>query len=303
MFPMAGLLAVIKENKSPDITFQLLESPPPEPAGGDWIHHWYTPAGEITISLAGTGAGYLLRFPFLADFVIDENGCRVGGWPAAETDEETLRHLLLDQVLPRVLAHQGRLVLHASAVTVDGKALAFAGETGRGKSTLAASLHGAGYSLLTDDGLVLKAGGGSIHSIPAYAGLRLLPESVAALFKVPPQRKAMASYSPKNRIALDRKDAIDPVEPAALFVLGEPVGDGEKSIRVSRLSQRDACMEIVRNSFQLDVSSRDQAKNLFAAAGRAAEKLPVFALSYPRDFSRLPEVHEAILRQLADLGS
>jgi hypothetical protein len=300
-FTMSGLLPVINEKvrQFPDISFQLINSLPPKQTDSDWIYHWLTPSGDISLSLANIDNDFLLRFPSLADFVIDGEGSYISAWLAPDTDEETLQHLLLDQVLPRVLALQGRLVLHSSAVSVDGRIIAFIGDTGQGKSTLAASFHIIGFQLLTDDGLVLKDEGGNIKAIPAYSGLRLLPESVAALFKELPQRKVMASYSYKERVSLGNNDEINPVELKALFVLGDPnLGDETKSIRVSRLSQRDACMELVRNSFQLDISNHAQVKTLFAAASSVAEQLPVFSLTYPRDFSRLPDVHDAILQQL-----
>ena len=296
---MAGLLTVINEKKSPVFSFHLISTPPAEPAGNAWIHHWHTSSGEISLSLARLDTGFLLRFPSLADFVIDETGCRISAWAAPDTDEETVRHLLLDQVMPRVLSSHGRLVLHASAVCVDDRALAFAGETGLGKSSLAASFHVSGYPLLTDDGLVLNAEDGCIRAIPGYSGLRLLPESVTALFKDSPSGKAMASYSPKNRVALPQNDGTGPVELAALFVLAKP-GPGEEgsAIKASRLSQREACMELVRNSFQFDVTNKKQVTGLFSAAAEVAERLPVFALAYPRDYSCLPAVQEEIMEQL-----
>src|SRR5262249_8950886 len=52
---------------------------------------------------------------------------------------DTAHHLLLDQVLPLVLSHTGRLVLHASALDLEGRGVAFVGSGGVGKSTLAAS--------------------------------------------------------------------------------------------------------------------------------------------------------------------
>jgi len=43
------------------------------------------------------------------------------------------------------------LVLHASAVRVDGRAVAFCGRPGMGKSTLAAWLAESGHALVSDD--------------------------------------------------------------------------------------------------------------------------------------------------------
>lgn len=275
--------------------------PQSEPMATDWIHHWHTASGDISLSLAGIGKGFLLRFPSLADFVIDGDGSHISAWLVPENDEDTLRHLLLDQVLPRVLSHQGRLVLHASAVCVDGRVLAFVGETGSGKSTLAASLYLSGYRLLTDDGLLIQEEGGCIKALSCYPGLRLWPESVAVLFGESVNMKAMASYSPKNRVGLPRNNNNNQLELAALFVLRNPaLGDEAVAVRVSPLSQRDACMELVRNSFQLDVSNHKKLTGLFAAASNVAERLPVFLLSYPRNFSFLPDVHEAIIQQFRD---
>jgi hypothetical protein len=56
-----------------------------------------------------------------------------------------------------VLAHRGHTVLHASAVAGDA-ALAFVGQSRRGKSTLAALLCLNGASLITDDVLVVDPG-------------------------------------------------------------------------------------------------------------------------------------------------
>jgi len=54
-------------------------------------------------------------------------------------------------------ASQGRLVLHASAVSWDDGAIAFAGPSGGGKTTIAAMLCRTGARLVTDDVLVLDA--------------------------------------------------------------------------------------------------------------------------------------------------
>ena len=49
------------------------------------------------------------------------------------------------------LERQGIPVLHASAVTVEGQAVAFLSSNDGGKTSLAATLMQAGYALLTDD--------------------------------------------------------------------------------------------------------------------------------------------------------
>ena len=62
-------------------------------------------------------------------------------------------------------------------------------------------------------------------------------------------------------------------------------------------------MEIISNSFSLDVTDRRRAMRLLTVAGRIGEQLPVFSLAYPRRFACLPNVRKAIVRQQRCRGS
>jgi hypothetical protein len=277
----------------------LLADPPPEPTAEDWIQRWQLENSVPFFCLAKMTEGFVLRFPDLADFLIPVEGCQIGTRPGPETDTETLRHLLLDHVLPRVLAYQGRLVLHAGAVCVGRRVISFLGETGSGKSTLVASLHAAGYPLLSDDGLVLMQNETGVLALPTYHSLRLWPDAVAGVFAQQPALTPMAHYSSKQRVLLDEDvpQANEPIPLAALYVL-TPTGEDD-GIVVSRHSSRDACMDIIRNAFQLDPTDRERAAGVFAAASEVARRVPAFTLSYPREFASLPAVRAAILSQQA----
>ncbi|MEE8309355.1 MAG: hypothetical protein V3R34_03060 [Hyphomicrobium sp.] len=251
----------------------------------------------MSLGRYGEGNDFLLRFPDLADFVILEDGSALEAWPAPETSAETLRHLVLDQVLPRVLAQQGRLVLHAGAVRVGQEAIAFIGETGRGKSTLTASFHATGYRLLSDDGIVLAEAQGTTLAQPTYSSLRLWPEAVAGLFARAPDLAPMAHYSRKQRVILTDAPNNTPMPLAAIYVLAPATGEDAASISLTRMSPGEACMAIIRNSFQLDVTDRRRAMGLLTVASDIAQQLPVFSLNFPRRFECLPDVREAILGQ------
>lgn len=298
-FPLPELPPAGGEREPPGglIEARLLDVPPAEPADGDWRHHWSADDGTTMISLARRGEGYLLRFPGLADFVVSGDAGHVGAWPADGTGRETLRHLLLDQVLPRLLAHHGRMVLHASAVEVDGRALAFAGETGRGKSTLAASLHGAGWPLLGDDALIVAAARGRATALPVYGGLRLWPSAAEATAGGTMLREGTEVGAGKRRMALPEAGPSAARPLAALYVLAPPPAGREREVEVTRLGGRDACIQLIRNAFQLDVGDRERAGGLLAAAAEIAAMVPVFELAYPRDYDLLPEVHATIRRQ------
>jgi hypothetical protein len=289
----------------PAIVISLLDAPTPEPAESDWIHRRPPEVhkhGCFSLALSRRGESLLLRFPGLADFSISKDGRRIEAWSAPAIGGETLRHLLLDQVLPRVLAQQGRPVLHAGAVQVGDQAIAFTGRSGSGKSTLTASFHAVGYPLVCDDGLVLTQGEDATLALPTYASLRLWPESIANLYTQAPAHASVAHYSSKRRIISSdfATNANVPLPLASLYVLRSVAATDDAGISLNRLSAREACMAIIGNSFQLDVTDRRRVANAFASASRIADHLPVFSLSYPRDFARLPEVHEAIFRGVAN---
>ena len=293
------------DSNEPAIAIGLLDAPPCEPVSSDWVHYWPPERGGLCLALSGNGESFLLRFPGLADFLIAKDGRQIEAWPAPSASIETIRHLLLDQVLPRVLAQQGRLVSHAGAVRVGDKALAFIGDSGSGKSTLTASFHAAGYSLLCDDGLVVTHGAGVTLALATYSSLRLWPESIASLFTRTPIVAPMAHYSSKRRIILKdtKTNGTVRLPLASVYVLTSERLDDGAEVSLRRLSPGAACMAIIGNSFQLDVTDRRRGVDVFADASRIAEHVPVFSLAYPRDFTRLPEVHETILRQLSEQGN
>lgn len=68
-----------------------------------------------------------------------------------DVTDDVLRRFLLGRVMALILYRHGRLVLHASAVQINGRAVLFMGQPGSGKSTLAAAFHRAGFAVLSDD--------------------------------------------------------------------------------------------------------------------------------------------------------
>ncbi len=100
--------------------------------------------------------GYVLRIPATCEFRIspglDRLECRV----ASGDDAEKAAVLLVGMVPAVLLGLAGHCVLHGSAVRIDGKTVAVVGDSGRGKTTLAALLCAAGAELVTDDVLRLE---------------------------------------------------------------------------------------------------------------------------------------------------
>ena len=83
---------------------------------------------------------------------------------------------LLGPVFSFWLELQGIPVLHASAVLVEGQAVAFLSSNYGGKTSLAATLMQAGHPLLTDDFLPVERGDGLYLGRPGYPTMRMWPE-------------------------------------------------------------------------------------------------------------------------------
>ena len=71
--------------------------------------------------------------------------------PLPNVEERAIRLPLLGTVLAVLLHQRGYFVLHASAIAVDGGVVAFLGNKGQGKSTMAATLYSRGHELVADD--------------------------------------------------------------------------------------------------------------------------------------------------------
>lgn len=204
----------------------------------------------------------------------------------------TLDHCLNDLVLPRLLASEGQLVLHGSLVATAAGLVGFIGASGQGKSTLSASLHVRGTPLLTDDafGLQDQSGQWSAHSL--CASLRLFPDAIEYLFPEVDETTPVADYTSKRHLKYAAAPDAGPI--SALFRLGDDASD----VCVRRLNAAEACMSVIANAFALESSDAAEAQSRFARASAAARSVPVYDLQYPRDFSRLPEVHAAIFEAI-----
>lgn len=87
------------------------------------------------------------------------------------------RDCLIGPVAACLLTLDGRHPLHASAVRIAGEAVAFLGQPGVGKSTMAAACLLAGYPVIADDLLTIRWQGATPCVCPGYPEIRLWPGS------------------------------------------------------------------------------------------------------------------------------
>jgi hypothetical protein len=127
--------------------------------------------GEHLTWLTRSDRGWTVRFPGLADVMIDDDVKRIVVHLDDRVDPGFAAVLVGGTVLGWALRLRGHHVLHASAVSHQGSALAFVADSGGGKSTLAVGCALEGARVITDD--LLRVDIEAASCPPGVTALRL----------------------------------------------------------------------------------------------------------------------------------
>jgi len=262
----------------------------------DWFHSWLLPNGQVSLSAGRNDSNYWLRFPDLADFQINVTNKQVTCFCPPGFPAESIRHLLLDQVLPRYFCHLGCHVLHSACVSLGDYAIGFTGESGWGKSTIAAFLNQQGHNLLTDDCLMIKHEKNHISCLASYRGMRLFDDSLSFLDN-PGHTSSVAHYVSKKRLIMTEAGKQAPLPLRALFILNDPrLSTGGDAIEITPITGATAAIELVKCIFALDIKDTQkmgyQLQQLAKIGGHPS--MAIYQLHYPRKQHLLPAVVAAI---------
>jgi hypothetical protein len=215
-----------------------LRTDPASAGQPDWPHDGETlcderlPNGSICFRIeAHAEAGYLIWGPDYGAHLLSRDGRLLRCATAHACEWE---RLLIAQVLPFAALLQGLEVLHASAVAIDNAAIALAGPSGAGKTSVALELCRLGNaSFITDDVLALEASGDRLlaHPGPPIAGLDRA--EAARLERTGGQRRS-ALWTNAHELMVRAEAASEPAALAALFLLDRRL-DGPKEPRFAPL--------------------------------------------------------------------
>lgn len=153
-------------------TMRFLHMHPGEESSPDVIiRYGKTPAKLAHITLTGVrfqaGPGqFLLRVDNVANYFV-RNGTEIIIEKAGDAEDSDVELFLFGSAIGALMHQRNLIPVHGSAIEVEGKAVVFTGNSGTGKSTLAASFMKRGYRVVTDDI--------SVISFSKMDGFRLLP--------------------------------------------------------------------------------------------------------------------------------
>jgi hypothetical protein len=265
------------------IQFQAVQAPELGERAGRMT---WTESGEASLAFRDAGA-FQVRVG--QEILVD---------PAPQAAESLLRLYLLGPVLAVALHQRGWLILHASAVDLGGRVVAFLGGSGWGKSTLAAALQQRSHPLVADDFIAVPTpalataaiAGASVDDqaaalprvYPGFPQLKLWPEAAASLGAVVAELPRVHPDFDKRAQRLSAGFAREALPLSRLYVLAE----GEPA-SLQPLDKPAALVDLVRHSYMANTLSPGAAA---AHLRQCAALLRVVGLSRLQRPLALPEL-------------
>ena len=211
--------------------------------------------------------------------------------PAARVQTRSLSPFITGPMMACLLHQRGALVLHSSALQLDGgRGIAFLAESGEGKSTLAAYLAQHGARLVADDVVPVYFDEKGARTVPGYPQIRLWKDSLATIGADHERLPRVNEFIDKRFFPVSRAASAPAVALDALYILEEA-----PFVRIERLPPAEAFFELTRHSYlKRYLEATDSTAGHFEQCAELTRRLPVYKLKRPRDFAHLPAVAEAL---------
>jgi hypothetical protein len=307
-----GLTRSAEPLRQPDIRIQFGAEP-------QWVKEALQLSGVVVYTLPPSadtldpgfaftsfGGGQIVRLAYSdgTTFVVDSAATRVWGAIGHRQTIEDLATYLLGPIMGYILRKRGVTALHASAVCLDGKALALIGEAGAGKSTSAAALALRGLPVLCEDIAALRETASGFHVCPGHPRVCLWPESVQMLMG---QSDALPLITPnwdKRYLPLDQPFAQHETRECplgAIYILAPR--EVHHAPRIEEVSSRDVLLELVQNTYMNWLLDRSQRAEEFELLSRLISQVPIRRIIPHRDPAQLGSFCDLLLADAARILS
>ncbi len=216
--------------------------------------------------------------PGVGRFVVEE-GRRVVAWLDAAAESSAVSQQVSGSALALALMQRGTLVLHASVVQIGRAALLVTGNSGDGKSTLAAACAAAGHGIVADDLAVVD------QSPDGWTVRRIAP--VVRL-----ESRAAASLPYEEAWQADGKV----VQRLSASPVGEDVPVGgivclawDSPVTLTRMGAVEAALSLIGHAYCAPAFREVQTEATLRQCAELAGACPMWLLARPRDHNHLTE--------------
>ena len=187
-----------------------------------------------------------------------------------------------------LLYQRGLLILHASAVNINGCATAFMGYPGSGKSSLAAALFTRGHNVITDDVTALDMDNKTVKVFPGFPQLKLSLEVAELLGHDTKDLIVLSELDEKRGYRFVNKFINVPMPLSRIYVLAEEADPGIES-----LSPQEAVIEFIRHSVPTRFAQPGNAVHLLQCV-ELAKKAATFRVKRSSSIQVLPDLAKLV---------
>ena len=236
--------------------------------------------------------GFLLRYADGTEFHIARDGREVWAtWAPSSTLADTETYLV-GPVLGFAQRLMGVLCLHASAVVVDGVAIALCGPAYAGKSTTAGGFAAAGFSVLADDMTAVRVREGTLMAMPGSDHLRVWQDSEQILLGTSGALPRLTPTWDKRALRMRGEGWAWSDEAVRLgaVVLLAPRADTAAAPRIESVSPGEAFVAIAANTYANYLLDNRMRAEEFASIAQFMAGVKVVRATPHSDPARLGEL-------------
>jgi len=308
--PVPGLAPLGSPSETADVEFHLGVSPnsqrefPVDSEDLTYTSSYTDESGNPALRIWKTADGRFLRLAYYdgVQFWLEREGKSLWAvWPAASTLEDTASYLL-GPVLGLLLRLRGVTCLHASAVSIENRSVAFVGSEGAGKSTTAAAFARQGHAVTSDDVVALVESPEGFRVMPAYPHLCLWQDSVEMLYGSGDALPQFSTGWEKRRLALgDQGTRFEnrSLPLGAIYLLGDRRSD--QAPFAEGVRPKAGLLSLVADTFANKILDREMRAREFAVLGRLVMTVPIRRIHPHKDPSRLEELCAVIREDFSSL--
>jgi hypothetical protein len=255
------------------------------------VQSWPDTSGHVRAGGYRTEESYEVDWPGLARYSFSDASLDVWATPVPGANASDVRDTYERLVLPLVWTLNGGEALHAAGVCAGSSVVLICARSGTGKSTLTFALAARGFSVLADDGVLLRPESRTPIAFPAARTIRLR-ESSARFFAIPPGTGL--TVVPDAMLPTGRPGPVRAIIELRRSYHGCPP-------RVVRLEGASALTAVLDHAHGIDPSRSDLRRRSVHHYLDMLAHVPVWRLVVPTDYALLDRaidiLHQTVLAE------
>lgn len=284
----------------PEWDFRLAVLSPPDDLEGE-VARLICPDHGETIAARYDDLGCTwLRNPGIGTYQVNAEAERVEVYPEPLADPILVALTLVGQVSVYLHQSRGLPTLHAGAIAARDGAVALLGRSGRGKSTLTASLARRGLPMITDDNLPLQVLGKDVLAGPGLPIMKVLDDTAHATLDVRDDSDCVRSGK-KRIVTIDESSYCSaplPLRRAYLLNRYDPERSGRTDIAITSVAPTEAVAALLAQTAYAGLFRPNEVGRLLPILARLVRQSPLRLLTYPNGFEYSEAVYDRVLEDI-----